>query len=134
METLSEDPSTYPVQLIFGVVVTGMIGCGIHTLLHSKDVQIAPDKKNSIIRHWGNKGDEVGTKLALNLGSSDPEYEKIALGEGQGVDHEQWLKEKRQREEKDKENIEQFDPEYLDSVQAKLARIQRKKDEEDGLI
>jgi hypothetical protein len=46
------DPSAYPLIVVMGaagVLVVGIIGSG---LLYNPDVQINPDRRGNIIRHW----------------------------------------------------------------------------------
>jgi hypothetical protein len=46
------DPSAYPLIVVMGaagVLVVGIIGSG---LLYNPDVQINPDRRGNILRHW----------------------------------------------------------------------------------
>ena len=47
------DPSTYPLIVVLGAAAGLCSGFGIYFLTTSKDVQINPQRRNSIMRTWG---------------------------------------------------------------------------------
>ena len=88
-----QDPSVYPLMAILGTTLSFMIGMGAHALLTYKDVQIDPVHRNSILRTWGQEETPSLTKRVTRRATR-----RMNLEEGLGVDHTEWLKQKKRTE------------------------------------
>jgi hypothetical protein len=83
------DPSTYPIMLIMCGGMSWMLGMGLNALFNYKDVQINPNNRGAVMKHWS-KDHRVSVieRYALAMGGVNPE--------GLGVSHEKWIQQKKE--------------------------------------
>lgn len=88
-----QDPSVYPLIVILGVTLTFMTGMAGHALLTYKDVRIDPAKRGATLQYWGQEDTPSLTKQVTRRATR-----RMNLEEGLGVDHKEWLKQKKASE------------------------------------
>jgi hypothetical protein len=91
------DPATYPLMVAIGAGAVFMVGMGVNALATYKDVRINPAHKHHEVRDWGREHhDPLTAKLALNKPTTFHRGEWTSIRyEGLGVDHNEWMKQKK---------------------------------------
>jgi hypothetical protein len=92
---LSES-AVYPLIVILSAAGCFIVGMGSHALLSYKDLRISPAHKHETLQTWGTEK----TPSLTSVVSEGPAFHRAAFKsihgkEGLGVDHEEWMKQKK---------------------------------------
>ena len=97
------DPSTYPIIAVMCCSAALVVGMSANTMLNDNhDLRVFPKYKQEVLRTWGDEKvyDKLTRKLAMGpIIMHEKEYRTL-WQEGLGVDHEEWLKQKQQQQER----------------------------------
>jgi O-glycosyl hydrolase len=95
------DSATYPIIATLTFASMIVVGASFHQLFYLKDVRINPNHKHETIQSWGTER----VRSVTSVISEGPAFHRSAFKsihgkEGMGVDHEAWLKSKKEYMEK----------------------------------
>jgi hypothetical protein len=98
-----KDPGTYPLIVVMCTATSIVLGMSANALYHYKDLRFSSQAKHSELQTWGADHYDSVTKLitASPFGFHRDALKNIRY-EGLGVNHEEWKKEKAERDAAEK--------------------------------
>lgn len=96
-EAWLSDPACYPLLFCLGSAGAFIVGMTVNCFANNKDVRINPAHKHQVIRDWGQEHTHTFTER-LGYSINGRKFKQFAY-EGEGVNHEEWMKAKKAKDQ-----------------------------------